>query len=452
VNGGRLEEALRQASDTEHVLIGAGVLESADDLFERSFGDRAAMVVADETTLEVAGGAVQQRLEAAGRRLHEQFVFPGRPVLHADYENVETLVTALRHHAAIPIAVGAGTINDITKRAAFETDRPYMAVGTAASMDGYASFGAAITREGFKQTMECPAPRAFLADLSVMTGAPPKMIAAGYADLLAKLPAGADWIVADALEVEPIEPHAWSLVQGTLERATARPDALREDDGAAMEDLIEGLVMSGLAMQVTCSSRPASGAEHQFSHLWEMEGLGQEPREGEPPLSHGFKVGLGTVAIAALYEVAVELDLSRLDPDGRAEQWPPWEEVERQIRSTHEEHGLAERVVQESRAKYVTADRLATRLGLLGERWPELRRRLAEQLPPAAELRRRLRAAGCPTTPEELGLSRDRLRSSYRRAQMIRRRYTILDLLGEAGQLDACVGRLFEAGGFWASA
>ena len=35
-----------------------------------------------------------------------------------------------------------------------------MSVATAASMDGYTAFGAAITKEGYKQTMTCPAPRA----------------------------------------------------------------------------------------------------------------------------------------------------------------------------------------------------------------------------------------------------------------------------------------------------
>ena len=59
------------------------------------------------------------------------------------------------------------------------------------------------------------------------------MTAAGYADLLAKITAGADWIVADALEVEPIDRDVWSLVQGPLREATARPAELPAGDAGA---------------------------------------------------------------------------------------------------------------------------------------------------------------------------------------------------------------------------
>ena len=71
-------------------------------------------------------------------------------MLYAGYDNIETLREALREHDAVPVAVGSGTLNNIVKRAAYECDRPYMCVGTAASMDGYTSFGASIAKEGRK--------------------------------------------------------------------------------------------------------------------------------------------------------------------------------------------------------------------------------------------------------------------------------------------------------------
>jgi glycerol-1-phosphate dehydrogenase [NAD(P)+] len=447
VSDERIADALRDATDTQRVEVGSGVLNSAAQVFEQLFGDQRAVVVADQNTFAAAGETVQRRLQAAGRAI-EPFLFPGRPALHADYEHISELASALSDHEAIPVAVGSGTLNDIAKRASFERGRAYMNVCTAASVDGYTAFGASITRDGFKQTMECSAPRAVLADLEVLTGAPAKMTSAGYADLLAKIPAGADWIVADVLEVEPIEPRAWSLVQDGLREATGRPRELHEGDGAAMEELITGLILSGLAMQAASSSRPASGAEHQFSHLWEMEGLGAAPADDEPPLSHGFKVGLGTVAIAALYERVLERDLSRLDVDSVADAWPSWAEVERRIRGAFPS-ALADSAVGQSRPKYIEADRLTERLALLRARWPQLRDELSAQLLPAERLRGQLQAAGCPTTPGELGLTRDRFRETYRRAQMIRPRYTVLDLLGETGLLDQCVGELFAPGGFW---
>jgi glycerol-1-phosphate dehydrogenase [NAD(P)+] len=448
VNEERVRAALADATDTRRVTIEAGALASVADVFEQSFGDEAAsVVVADENTFSIAGKEVQRLLQEAGRETVEPYLFPGRPTLYAEYANVEKLVEALREHAAIPLAVGSGSLNDIVKRAAYECDRPYLCVGTAASMDGYTAFGASIEKDNKKQTLTCPAPRAVLGDVDVLVNAPARMTASGYADLLGKVTAGADWLVADALGVEPIPPKIWSLVQDSLREWTGRPAELREGDGQAMDQLTEGLVMSGLAMQAHQSSRPASGAEHQFSHLWEGEGLG---RDQDPPLSHGFKVGVGSVAISAFFERVLRRDLSDLDIDKVSGEWPDWEEVERKVRTAYSGSKLEEAAVKETQAKYVDADGLRERLGLLREVWPELRGRAEAQLMTADELREMLRAAGCPTSPEEIGLGRDEFKATYSRAQMLRKRYTVLDLANEAGILDECVEELFAPDGFWA--
>lgn len=445
----RIKAALPDATDTKDVVIGAGVLGLVDDVFGQSFGDQPAVVVADENTFKVAGEDVHHRLETGGRALVDPYIFPGQPTLRSEYGNITKLVASLRTHDAIPVAVASGTLNDIVKRAAYECDRPYLAVATAASVDGYTSFGASITKEGFKQTLTCPAPRAVLADLDILTAAPSIMTASGYGDLLGKVPAGADWIVADTLKVDPIDPHVWSLVQGPLREATARPAELAAGDRGAMEALVEGLMMSGLAMQVAGSSRPASGAEHYFSHLWELEGLAHGV-EGGPPPEHGLKVGFASIAMAAFYERLLQRDLSTVDVEARRRLWPSWEQVEQEVRATHQTPGLDQAALAQSREKYIDADQLAQRLTLLRERWPALRERIQQQLLTANQLREQLGAAGCPTSPAQLGLSLADLKATYIRARMIRSRYTVLDLADETGTLNECVDELFAPGGYWA--
>ncbi len=448
MNDERINAALRDATDTHDVTIGTGALSLAGDLFEQSFGDQPAVIVADENTFATAGEEVRRSLEKAGRKLVEPYIFPGRPTLYAKYANIEKLVESLCTHDAIPVAIGSGTLNDIAKRAAYECDRPYLCVGTAASMDGYTAFGASIEKDGHKQTLTCPAPRAVLADVAVLVNAPDRMTASGYADLLGKVTAGADWIIADALGVEKIDSNGWSLVQDHLREWTGRPAELNAGDQEAMDQLVEGLVMSGLAMQAYQSSRPASGAEHQFSHLWEGEGLG---RDDDPPLSHGFKVGVGSIAIAALYERVLQRNLGNLDIDALRNSWPAWEEVEREVRAAHTMPELEETAVKQSGAKYINADQLAERLELLQKLWPDLRERVEEQLMPADQLCEQLRDAGCPTTPSEIGLGMEAFKATYFRAQTIRSRYTVLDLARETGIFEECVEELFAPGGFWGS-
>src|SRR5215210_3630245 len=443
----RIEAALREVTDTQRVNIGAGALASVPSVFAEGFGDSPAFVVADENTFEVAGREVQRLLEGAGHTTIEPYVFPAEPPLYAGYANIEKLRDSLREHDAIPVAVGSGTLNDIVKRSAGECERPYMCVGTAASMDGYTAFGASIEKDGLKQTLSCPAPKALVADLEILQNAPENMTASGYADLLGKVTSGADWLVADALEVEKIDPTGWSLVQDHLREWTDSPAELRAGDQQSTEHLVEGLILSGLGMQSYESSRTASGAEHQFSHLWEMEGLG---KEADPPLSHGFKVGVGSVAIAALYERVLERDLDDLDTEALRDSWPAREEMEGSVRAQHKNPELEEGAVEQTLAKYISADELEQRLRLLGEVWPELRGKVRAQLMPAARLKEMLRAVGCPTGPGEIGPGWEDFAATYARAQTIRKRYTVIDLALEAGILEECVDELFAPGGFWA--
>ncbi len=441
----RIERALAHATHTTAVRFESGALAAVGETFAASFPGAGAQIVADGNTEAAAGQAVRASLREAGVGLEEGLVFPARPTLYAGYERVPEIVEVLEGSEAVPVAVGSGTLNDLVKRAAFELERPYMVVATAASMDGYAAYGASLAKDGHKQTLSCPAPRAVVADLDVLAAAPAAMTASGYGDLLGKVTAGADWLFADALGVEPIDDLSWGLVQEPLRASIGRPAALAHGDLGAMESLVEGLVMSGVAMQAYASSRPASGSEHQFSHLWEMEGLG---RDLDPPLSHGYKVGLGSIAIAALYERLLERDLSALDIDACRHAWPSFPDLETRAHAAHPL--LGDVAVAQLAGKYVDADGLADRLERLTVAWPALRERLAGQLLPATELRDMLAAAGCPTTPEEVGLTREELKATYARSQMIRSRYTVLDVAVETGLLEPCVEELFAPGGYWA--
>lgn len=440
-----IRDALESATHTVTVEIGDGVVDRSGPVFADCFEGRTAVVVADSVTWEVAGEQVRRSLDDAGCPTVEPFVFLGDPVLYASYDNVEMLVGSLRGHDAVPVAVGSGTLNDLVKRSAEETDRPYMVVGTAASMDGYTSFGASITAGGHKQTFECAAPVAAVLDLAIALAAPRRLTASGYGDLIGKVPAGADWIVADELGIDPIDDAVWSRVQGPLSGAIGNPAGLAAGDHDAMQSLVGGLVMSGLAMQAHESSRPASGAEHQFSHLWEMEGHGVDQ---EPPLSHGFKVALGTIAIAALYERLLRRDLSSIDVDALVATWPSRDDTRDAVLADHDT--LEDLALEQTLAKYVTGEQLRERLERLARRWPTIRTRVTEQLRPADQLREMIAAAGAPTHPHHIGLSLDTFQETYRRSRTIRSRYTVLDLAFETALLDELVDELFAPGGFWA--
>ena len=442
-----IERALRSATDTKAIEVGRGVVSRTGEVFARLFPGRTAIIVADENHWRVAGEQVAASLTAAGVEQAEPFIFPGTPTLYAKYDNIEILRDAIAPLDAVVVAVASGTLNDIAKRAVSELGRPYMCVGTAASMDGYASFGASITKDGFKQTLNCPAPAAVVADLDIMAGAPQRLTATGFGDLIEKVPAGADWIIADELGIERIDPAVWSLVQGPLRDALSDPQGCKDGNPDSLTGLAEGLIMSGLAMQAFQSSRPASGGGHHFSHMWEMEHYGLD---WDPPLSHGFKFGLGTVSLAALFEVVLSKDIvSMIDIDAAVAAHPSWEERAAQVRAALSPD-LHDAALAQTRGKYLDADALRARLELIVEKWPAIEARLREQLLPASVLQEKLDVVGAITHPDQIGMSRERFRDTYHRARWIRTRYVLTDLLTEANILDPLVDELFAPGGYWA--
>jgi glycerol-1-phosphate dehydrogenase [NAD(P)+] len=444
-----IDAALANASTTRHLVFGTGVIDEAVGLIRRTFADRPALISADERTFAIAGRQLHEALASAGHPVAAPVIFPAKPTLRPDTMNVEQIRQKLVEAGTrvLPVAVGSGTINDLVKRAAFEAGLPYVAVATAASMDGYSASGAALIHEGVKQTFQCPAPVAVIADLDVLCAAPKPMTASGYGDLVGKVTAGADWLVADALGIEPLNPPVWEMVQGPLRAMIADPGRFQRGEPQAIEQLFYGLIITGLAIQVDGSTRPASGSEHQFSHLWEMRGL---EFRGEF-VSHGFKVGLGSIVSTVLYDRLLARDLAGLDIDRAVRNWPTLPEMEEAIRGLQDHPTLIERALEECRAKYVSPEELRMRLELLAERWPDLGTRLRDHLLPVDELRDLLTVGACPTEPEHIGLTREQMRASYPDARLIRRRYTIFDLVYEAGLFDELVGELFAPGGYWAT-
>ena len=454
-----IEEILKETPDTKACRLGPGVTEQVAELFGELFpAAKRALVVDDVNTKRVAGDRVIALLKSAGIEVSEYTINPDGSWFHATYDKVEEVRDVIKAHLpVIPVAVGSGTINDLVKRGSEEAGVRYMVVGTAASMDGYTSSGAAVTKDGMKQTLPCRAPLGALVDSQVSAEAPREMTAAGYADLLAKIPAGADWILADALAsalpetekhgCERIHSLAWKCVQGPLRESLANPRGVASGDEGEIRKLSEGLIMSAFAMQASGTSRPASGTEHQVSHYWEMEDLSFEGK----PVSHGFKVGIGTLISTATIDFLIEQDLAILDVEAAVAKWPKtFAELAATFPAVYGNRPAhIRRAEGEMAKKYSTLDELRRELGFIKANWPELSAKLKLQIMPFGEVVANLKAVGAPCEPEMIGVSRAKFRETYLGVQYMRNRYFSIDLVSRLGLMDALLSRLFGSNGVW---
>lgn len=413
--------------DTRCFVLGEGALKYLPQLLKQEFPGLTPWIVADTNTWKAAGAEAEKRIAEAGLFPAKSYIFPGTPVLHPDFAYSEELAAVMPANC-VPVAVGSGVINDLVKCAAGLKKVPYCCVPTACSVDGFTSAGAALAVNHNKQTVKCPAPAALCADVSVMETAPAPMLSSGFADLLTKVVAGADWIIADTMGEQAIREDVWQLIQGNIRRWVADPKD--------MLNIFEGLAATGYSMQMMLDSRPASGSEHLFSHVWEMEGLQKDGQD----VSHGFKVGVGLLATSLLMEYIIktpaEQAFSRAKP-ALTEKERITEIDELLVKGCY---GTEPKKI--SLAKFRTGEKAAERRQLIADVWGLLGEKLKTQLYSFETLRNMLKEADCPVTPAEIGLNGEQFLHGIRTAQLIRNRYTILDLLYEAGLLDEAMKEL----------
>lgn len=439
----RIADALKMATDTKIFELGENILDRASQIFNEMFPGRKAVIIADNNTWKVAGKEVYDHMVAA-KIPCESFIIREEE-FHAEWKYIEMVDEVLTKTNAIAVSVGSGVINDLCKLCSFHHQQSYISIATAASVDGYTSFGASITYQNAKQTFDCPAPVALLADVGVIAAAPKEMTAAGYADLAAKISAGAEWMIADLMQTEPIIPNAWHVLQDVLDEMLADPEGVAVGDLEAISSLFEGLTLSGFAMQAARSSRPASCTDHLFNHIWDMTHHRYKGRLQ----SHGFQVAIGTLTMCAFFDELYKFDLSKLDVDACVESWPSLEEEQQRALNLFKDFPAPKLGYTEITKKYNDKETVRKQLTAVKENWKEFSEKLQKQCYSFKKMQHLFQVVGAPSDPSQIGISREYLRSNVDFAQMMRWRFNLLDLAKRARFYDEIVARVFGKGGAW---
>lgn len=286
--------------DIQAIRVGSGVIQELPGIL-RDLGASHIFLVADNYTFEAAGRQVEQLLDQAGLPYHKRVFQTETPLVPNEYA-LGSVLAAMTSQDDMLLAVGSGTLNDVTKYVSARTGIPYVIAATAPSMDGYASTVAPTILDGFKTTLPAVYPAAIVADVDILKDAPMPMLTAGFGDIIGKFTSLADWRLSHQLNGEYYCPEVAGVIEAAVETCAANAQALAQREPQAIQAMTEALILSGLAMGMVGVSRPASGAEHQMAHYWEMDAL----RRGEEHPLHGNAVGVGTVLAASLYEMAAE--------------------------------------------------------------------------------------------------------------------------------------------------
>ena len=177
-----------------------------------------------------------------------------------------------------------------------------------------------------------------------------------------------------------------------------------------------------------------------------MEGLCHNGKH----VSHGFKVSIGTLVSTACLEYLVGKDFTSMDIDKAVAQWPEWKEMEKTIHEVFDgKPGHLARGLVESKGKYTDREGIRKQLEAVKNNWPELRERIRKQIIPFNEVYDCLKRVGAPYEPEMIGVSREKLRSTFRAIPFMRNRFTGIDLIYRAGLMEEVENYLFGKGGIY---
>jgi len=274
---------------TEFCIIEPGCLANADTYIAKYGFSGFSAAIYDENTYKAAA---EKRPKA-----DKEIILPPKN-LHADNHGVAIASAQIPENCDYLIAVGSGTIHDITRYCAYEKGIGFVSCPTAASVDGFCSSVAAMTWFGYKKTLTAVAPKIVIADLDIISKAPTFLTNSGFGDMIGKYIALADWRIANTLTNEYFCSKIYDIAINAAKDVTACAELLAKGEISAYEKLTYGLLMSGLAMQMLGNSRCASGAEHHISHLIEMQPEGLDLKSDA---LHGEKVGVGTLIAAEEY-------------------------------------------------------------------------------------------------------------------------------------------------------
>jgi len=408
----------------EHVEVCDGALDKVAAIVRKS-GYGKPFLIADCNTYEVAGKTVMEKLAGEGITA-SSFVFEDA-ALSPNEQALGTLLMNFDPTCDLILAVGSGTINDLSRFFSYQLGMPYFIVATAPSMDGYASSVAPLLKNKLKTTFECHVPQAIIADLDILAKAPVDMIAAGFGDVLGKYTCLADWQLSALINGEYYCERVANLTRHSLEKTMGLREGIARGDKQAIGELMETLILSGIAISFVGNSRPASGSEHHLAHFWEMRLLW----EGRDHVFHGTSVGIGTALVLQLYQ---ELLQANLDPhtfaDIQAPNGDTWKaDIERVFME-----GAPEVLALEEKAKKNDTELRKGRLVAIAQNWDQIKNTLAS-VPSPAEARALLAQVHAPFEPSQVGIETQLVQDALLYAKEIRARYTILQLLWDLNLL-----------------
>lgn len=407
----------------DEVVIGSGAIARLPE-FIKKYQSSKPFVLADVHTFAAAGEQVCANLGD-----YSKYIFREEN-LEPDEKAVGSAVMHFDNSCDLIIGIGSGVINDIGKILSNITGRKYIIVATAPSMDGYASATSSMSMDGLKVSLNSRCADVIIGGTDVLKNAPLHMLKSGLGDMLAKYVSIAEWRIAHIITGEYYCEQVAQLIRKALKKCVDNATGLLQRDEKAVEAVFEGLVIGGVAMAYAGVSRPASGVEHYFSHIWDMRGL----EFGTQVDLHGIQCAKGTLLAAKLYDKVkgTTPDYQKAKAFVDAFSYDDWKEQLRNFLGNSAETMIA----QEVREGKYNKETHPARFAKIAENWDAIIAILNEELPSADAIEEILQTIGISGDLLDLGVDNNAARLTFAATKDIRDKYVLSRLAWDLGIMD----------------
>ena len=413
------------ALSVSEVLVGSGMLNRLPEVVFSRHAEKA-FVLADQNTFAAAGEAVCALLRRSGVKFQSAVLEDPLP---PDEKAVGKATMLMDNDCDIVIGVGSGVINDICKILSSRAKVPYIIVATAPSMDGYASASSSMELNGLKVSLPTKCPDVIIGDTDILKNAPIRMLQAGLGDMLAKYISIAEWRISHEVNGEYYCERVADLVREALQTCVENADGLLKRDEKAVEAVFDGLILGGIAMTFAGISRPASGCEHYFSHIWDMHGL----EFGTKTDLHGIQCAVATSVCAGIYEKVKTLAPNREKALDYVSGFD-YQSYQAKLRA-YIGKGAETMIALEKREGKYDPKKHAERLEVIIQKWDAIRAIIDEEIPQKATIDGILERIGAPKTVKALGIEGD-LFTTFECTKDIKDKYVLSRLLWDLGEME----------------
>lgn len=235
---------------------------------------------------DLIGGKLDKGFEQ-----HDIEIVYEQDVQFINIEEVDKVAFNLPRNTDAIIGIGGGKALDFAKYCAHLLKKPFISVPTSTSNDGFCSPNTSLLVDGKRKSVKSSIPFGVVVDLDVIRNSPKICLYSGIGDMISKVTSLWDWKAAFRKGYERYNDFAALMSYNSLDILFLR----RCDEIYSLEflrALSTSLLVSGIAMEIAGTSRPASGSEHLISHT--LDDMAKRPR------MHGLQVGVATYLCALL--------------------------------------------------------------------------------------------------------------------------------------------------------